>query len=63
MQGAGGVGGLLAVTFKTNGTHFAAFDGNGNVASLVNAADGTATPTMNTAPSARPSASPAQLAS
>ena len=41
MQGAGGVGGLLAVTFKTNGTHFAAFDGNGNVAALVNAADGT----------------------
>lgn len=41
MQGAGGVGGLLAVSFKTNGTHFAAFDGNGNVAALVNAADGT----------------------
>ena len=41
MQGAGGVGGLLAVTFNTNGTHFATFDGNGNVAALVNAADGT----------------------
>jgi len=41
MQGAGGVGGLLAVSFKTNGTHFAAFDGNGNVSALVNAADGT----------------------
>lgn len=41
MQGAGGVGGLLAVSFKTNGTHFVAFDGNGNVAALVNAADGT----------------------
>jgi RHS repeat-associated protein len=40
-QGAGGVGGLLAVSFKTNGAHFAAFDGNGNVAALVNAADGT----------------------
>ena len=41
MQGAGGVGGLLAVSFKTNGTHFAAFDGNGNVSALVSAADGT----------------------
>ena len=41
LQGAGGVGGLLAVSFKTGGTHFAAFDGNGNVAALVSAADGT----------------------
>ncbi len=41
MQGAGGVGGLLAVSFKTNGTHFVAYDGNGNVAALINAADGT----------------------
>ncbi|MGA2854442.1 MAG: hypothetical protein ABSE90_09990, partial [Verrucomicrobiota bacterium] len=41
MQGAGGVGGLLAVSFKTNGTHFVAFDGNGNVSALVSAADGT----------------------
>ncbi|MGA2160405.1 MAG: RHS repeat-associated core domain-containing protein [Verrucomicrobiota bacterium] len=41
MQGTGGAGGLLAVSFKTNGTHFAAFDGNGNVAGLVSAADGT----------------------
>ena len=41
MQGAGGAGGLLAVSFKTNGTHFAAFDGNGNVAGLVSAADGS----------------------
>jgi RHS repeat-associated protein len=41
LQGAGGAGGLLAVSFATNGTHFAAFDGNGNVAGLVNAADGT----------------------
>ena len=41
MQGAGGVGGLLAVSFKTNGTHFGAFDGNGNVAALISAADGT----------------------
>jgi RHS repeat-associated protein len=42
MQGAGGIGGLLRVTCvgaqTTNA--FVAFDGNGNVASLVNAADG-----------------------
>ncbi len=41
MQGAGGVGGVLAVSFKTTGVHFAAFDGNGNVAALANAANGT----------------------
>jgi RHS repeat-associated protein len=44
MQGAGGVGGLLEVSYRgsatTNG--FIAYDGNGDVASLVNAADGTA---------------------
>ncbi len=42
-QGAGGVGGLLKVTHigaqTTNA--FVAFDGNGNVAGLVSAADGT----------------------
>jgi RHS repeat-associated protein len=37
-QGAGGVGGLLMV--KDQSTHFVACDGNGNVAALVNAADG-----------------------
>ena len=37
MQGAGGVGGLLAVNLGTSGTHFACFDGNGNVAALLNA--------------------------
>jgi RHS repeat-associated protein len=41
MQGAGGVGGLLAVTDASQGTHFAAFDGNGNVMALVKATDGT----------------------
>jgi RHS repeat-associated protein len=43
MQGAGGVGGLLTVTYKGTATTncFPAFDGNGNVAALVNAADGT----------------------
>ena len=42
MQGAGGVGGLLAINAGTNGVHFAAQDGKGgNVVALVNAADGT----------------------
>ncbi|MCL5096851.1 MAG: RHS repeat-associated core domain-containing protein, partial [Candidatus Omnitrophica bacterium] len=36
-QGAGGVGGLLSVL----GNNFVAYDGNGNVAALVSAADGT----------------------
>jgi RHS repeat-associated protein len=43
-QGAGGVGGLIGMTYYggTPATNcFAAFDGNGNVAALVNAADGT----------------------
>ena len=42
-QGAGGVGGLLAVNLSTNGTHFACFDGNGNVATLVSTSTGTET--------------------
>jgi len=41
MQGAGGVGGLLAINNLSNGVHFAAFDGNGNVAGLVKATDGS----------------------
>jgi RHS repeat-associated protein len=44
LQGAGGVGGLLEVSYYgTGGTTncFPAFDGNGNVAALINAADGT----------------------
>jgi RHS repeat-associated protein len=36
-QGAGGVGGLLAINLGTNGVHFVEYDGNGNVASLLNA--------------------------
>jgi RHS repeat-associated protein len=40
IQGAGGVGGVLAVTFKTNGTHFVCYDGNGNVTALTDAATG-----------------------
>ena len=43
MQGAGGVGGLLEVSYYGSATTncFPAFDGNGNVAALINAADGT----------------------
>ena len=37
MQGAGGVGGLLAITDASQGSHFCAYDGNGNVAALVKA--------------------------
>ncbi|MDR3574548.1 MAG: RHS repeat-associated core domain-containing protein [Anaerolineaceae bacterium] len=43
MQGAGGVGGLLEMNYYGSSTTncFPAFDGKGNVAALVNAADGT----------------------
>ena len=44
MQGAGGVGGLLEVSYYGAGATnycFPAFDGNGNVSALINAADGT----------------------
>jgi RHS repeat-associated protein len=43
MQGAGGVGGLLEVSCYGSATKncFPAFDGNGNVAALIHAADGT----------------------
>ena len=43
MQGAGGVGGLLEVSCYGSATTncFPAFDGNGNVAALINTADGT----------------------
>src|SRR5581483_2917010 len=42
--GAGGVGGLLKVSYHGAQTTncFVAYDGNGNVAALVNAADGSA---------------------
>jgi len=48
MDGAGGVGGLLWVTLHAAsgvaaGTHFAAYDGNGNVVGLVSATTGTET--------------------
>jgi RHS repeat-associated protein len=42
IQGAGGVGGLIKVTYYASTTTncFVAFDGNGNVSALVNAANG-----------------------
>jgi RHS repeat-associated protein len=48
MDGAGGVGGLLWVTLHTGsgpaaGTHFAAYDGSGNIVALSAASDGSAT--------------------
>ncbi len=50
VDGAGGVGGLLAVQVGAAGpaslantVHFAAYDGNGNVAALVSGADGSVT--------------------
>src|SRR4030095_15101857 len=42
LQGAGGAGGVLSVNILTNGFHFMAYDGNGNVAGLVNAVSGAA---------------------
>ncbi|HXC35673.1 MAG TPA: RHS repeat-associated core domain-containing protein, partial [Candidatus Acidoferrales bacterium] len=51
-QGAGGVGGLLEVSYHGAATtnSFVAFDGNGNVAALVNAADGTVAATYEYGP-------------
>jgi len=48
MAGAGGVGGLLWVTLHTAsgaapGTHFCAYDGNGNIVALSAASDGSET--------------------
>jgi RHS repeat-associated protein len=42
-QGAGGVGGLLALSYRGSQTTncFVAFDGNGNVSGLIDAANGT----------------------
>lgn len=43
MQGAGGVGGLLEMSYYGTSTTncFPAYDGNGNVSALINVADGT----------------------
>jgi RHS repeat-associated protein len=43
LQGAGGVGGLLALKDSSGTAHFAAYDGNGNVVGLVTGTSGTAT--------------------
>jgi RHS repeat-associated protein len=43
MQEAGGVGGVLAINAVTNGAHFAAYNGNGNVSVLLSATDGATT--------------------
>ena len=37
MQGAGRVGGLLAVTDASNVTHYPTYDGNGNVSEYLDA--------------------------
>jgi RHS repeat-associated protein len=43
MQGAGGIGGLLAISDVQSGiTSFPTYDGNGNVTALVSASDGSA---------------------
>jgi RHS repeat-associated protein len=54
-QGAGGVGGLLAVRDSSTinsqpSAHFLAYDGNGNVAALVNAASGAVSAKFEYAP-------------
>jgi RHS repeat-associated protein len=41
LQGAGGVGGLLARVDAAAKTHFYSYDGNGNVGQLIDAADGS----------------------
>ena len=58
MQGAGGVGGLLAVSNAVNGVHFVAYDGNGNVAGLVQSRRRHQSAATNTAPSGKSSAPP-----
>jgi RHS repeat-associated protein len=52
LEGAGGIGGLLQVAYNGNQTTncFVAFDGNGNVAGLCNAADGTSCAQYDYAP-------------
>jgi RHS repeat-associated protein len=50
MQGAGGVGGLVAVNLGSNGVHFVEYDGNGNVAGLVSASNATTTATYEYGP-------------
>jgi RHS repeat-associated protein len=61
MQGAGGVGGLLAVQVGPAGpaeladtTHFAAYDGNGNIVALSDASNGSETARYEYGPFAEP---------
>ena len=55
MQGAGGAGGLLAMTDDSTGLScYYAHDGNGNVVALVNATDGTAAARYEYGPFAEP---------
>jgi len=54
MDGAGGVGGVLAVTFRSNGTHFACYDGNGNVMALTDAATGASSAVFEYGPFGEP---------
>ncbi len=42
-QGAGGVGGLLAIKSTGNGTHFTAFDANGNITALTSVTNASVT--------------------
>jgi RHS repeat-associated protein len=39
-QGAGGIGGLLSMTVTNGASYFYSYDGNGNVTTVLNAADG-----------------------
>ncbi len=41
LDGAGGVGGLLMLNSVANGVHYYTYDGNGNMAALVKATDGS----------------------
>jgi len=50
LDGAGGVGGLLMLNSTANGAHFYAYDGNGDVAALVKASDGTLSATYEYEP-------------
>ena len=59
MEAAGGVGGLLWVTLHPGsgagaGTHFCAYDGNGNVVALASASDGLSTAGYEYGPSGEP---------
>lgn len=57
LQGAGGVGGLLEVTVHSGlytGAYVCAYDGNGNLAALVGAANGTAMANYQYGPFAEP---------